>query len=225
MKKLLPLRVPWRIKTAFEAFMALEFRYGRFRSAGAGRSIDRDGKPIPWYSYPAIEYLSQLDFTERTVFEFGSGNSTLFWAARARQVVTLEHDAAWFRQMGAMPANVEYILCEDRSRYPSYLREGERRFDVIVIDGIDRRACAEGAAEKLQPGGLVILDNADWHPETAAYLRARGFLEVDMHGFAPVVSHTATTSLFFSRDFAVPPLEGRQPHYSVCALRWNHETP
>src|SRR5215213_3851569 len=85
MKKLLPLRVPWRIKTAFEAFVALEFRYGRFRSAGAGRSIDGHGTPIPWYSYPAIEYLKQLDFRDRTVFEFGSGNSTLFWAARARQ--------------------------------------------------------------------------------------------------------------------------------------------
>lgn len=34
--------------------------------------IDRDGNPIPWYTYPAIEYLSQFDVTDKDVFEFGA---------------------------------------------------------------------------------------------------------------------------------------------------------
>ena len=25
--------------------------------------LDRDGNPIPWYTYPAIEYLSQFDYS------------------------------------------------------------------------------------------------------------------------------------------------------------------
>lgn len=27
--------------------------------------LDRDGNPIPWYTYPAIEYLSQFDYRDK----------------------------------------------------------------------------------------------------------------------------------------------------------------
>lgn len=40
--------------------------------------VDRDGNPLPWYTYPAIEYLSQFDYGEKTIFEFGCGYSSLF---------------------------------------------------------------------------------------------------------------------------------------------------
>lgn len=32
------------------------------RSMNEKVCIDRDGKPLPWYTYPAIEYLSQFDY-------------------------------------------------------------------------------------------------------------------------------------------------------------------
>lgn len=57
--------------------------------------IDRDGNPIPWYTYPAIEYLSQFDVTDKDVFEFGCGNSSLFWADRARLVTSIEDNPDW----------------------------------------------------------------------------------------------------------------------------------
>ena len=53
--------------------------YVHLKSVVAQRPVDADGRPLPWYTYPAIEYLEQLDFRDRTVFEFGSGASTLFW--------------------------------------------------------------------------------------------------------------------------------------------------
>ena len=31
------------------------------RSMNEKVCLDRDGNPIPWYTYPAIEYLSQFD--------------------------------------------------------------------------------------------------------------------------------------------------------------------
>ena len=32
--------------------------------------VDKDGNPIPWYTYPAIEYLSQFDYSDKKIFEF-----------------------------------------------------------------------------------------------------------------------------------------------------------
>ena len=46
--------------------------------------MDRDGNPLPWYTYPAIEYLRQFDYKDKKVFEFGCGFSSLFWALRAQ---------------------------------------------------------------------------------------------------------------------------------------------
>lgn len=33
--------------------------------------IDKNGEPIPWYTYPSIEYLSKIDFSNLNIFEYG----------------------------------------------------------------------------------------------------------------------------------------------------------
>jgi hypothetical protein len=44
------------------------------------------------------------------VFEYGSGNSTLWWV---RRVVACEHDAGWARRLSPdLPANVELMVQE-----------------------------------------------------------------------------------------------------------------
>ena len=60
--------------------------------------IDRDGNPIPWYTFPAIEYLSQFDYGQKQVFEYGCGSSSHFWAARAKYVVSIEDNPKWFEK-------------------------------------------------------------------------------------------------------------------------------
>src|SRR3954452_3854394 len=59
----------------------------------------RDGSPlrdaVPWMPYRVIEALDRWLAPSMSVFEFGSGGSTLFFARRVRRVVTVEHDAQW----------------------------------------------------------------------------------------------------------------------------------
>src|SRR5690554_2742040 len=84
----------------------LEMRLGHRASSLAGRPVDAAGLPIPWYTYPAIEYLSALDFRNCAVLEWGCGNSTLFWAARAKTVLSIENDPKWHDEMKQQaPAN------------------------------------------------------------------------------------------------------------------------
>ena len=56
----------------------LDTVYGHSLSRDSGKSIYKDGAPVPWYSYAAIEFLEQFDLSTKTVFEWGSGNSSLF---------------------------------------------------------------------------------------------------------------------------------------------------
>jgi hypothetical protein len=54
---------------------------------------------MPWLSFGAIEYLKKIIEPDMQVFEYGSGGSTLFWASRVKQVVSIEHDKAWFDKL------------------------------------------------------------------------------------------------------------------------------
>ena len=60
------------------------------RSMNEKVCLDRDGNPIPWYTYPAIEYLSQFDYSQKKIFEFGTGYSSMYWAKRAQKVISIE---------------------------------------------------------------------------------------------------------------------------------------
>lgn len=62
------------------------------RSALRGYPTDKDGGPVPWYTYPAVDFLSMLDFSDARVCEYGGGQSTLWWAARAKSVLSIEQD-------------------------------------------------------------------------------------------------------------------------------------
>src|SRR6266705_3075876 len=51
---------------------------------------------IPWFSYAAIDFLDNKVGSEMQVCEYGSGGSTLFFAKRAKKVLSIEDNAAWF---------------------------------------------------------------------------------------------------------------------------------
>lgn len=60
-----------------------------------GNVTDGAGKPIPWYTYPAVDFLEKLVRPEWSVFEYGAGNSTLWWRERCKRVTSVEHDREW----------------------------------------------------------------------------------------------------------------------------------
>jgi hypothetical protein len=158
---------------------------------------DASNEPIPWYTYPAIDFLNQLDLSEKIVFEFGSGFSTLYWSKKAAKVVSLEHDVLWFNKISHnLPQNVKYSLETDKERYVSRVLDEEDFFDVIVVDGIERFKSAQNSLQKLKSNGFVILDNADWYPRTARYLRTQGLTQIDFIGFSPINAYVLNTSFF-----------------------------
>ena len=79
-----------------KAVEMLQKEFALERSVDEKVCIDKNGNPIPWYTYPAIEYLSQFDFSDKTVFEFGCAYSSVFWAERAKKVISVEDNPIWY---------------------------------------------------------------------------------------------------------------------------------
>jgi precorrin-6B methylase 2 len=210
---------------SFGSFLAclkiLEVDYGHFRSTFKNAAIDKKNNPIPWYTYPAIEYLKQLNFSQKTVFEYGSGNSSLFWASISKSVISIEDNEGWYGKVSKNNncKNLTIHLIRDEELYLQHILSYQEDFDVIIIDGnFSRFKCAQIAIKKLRKGGLIILDNADWWVKTAEFLRVSDLIEVDMTGFSPINGYTLTTSFFFHREFNFLPKSENQPVHGVGAL-------
>jgi hypothetical protein len=212
----------WRL------FDILNFQYGYLRSVATETPLDEHLDPYPWYTYPALEYLKQLDFRDKTVFEYGCGHSTLFWAGRAARVVGVEHNREWYDTVRPrLPETCELLFEPESDAYAGTIHRFPDGFDVIVVDGLvtgrTRLKCVRAAVLHLREGGMIILDNSDWLPESSRHLRESGLIEVDMTGFAPINDYTCTTSFYLHRAFAFKPLRDRQPVPGTGAQAYNWE--
>ncbi len=178
-------------------FDILANQYGQKQSILKEKCIDRAGKVIPWYTYPTIEYLKSFNFSQKSIFEYGAGYSSMFWAERAKDVVSVENDAKWFQHIDAIKkVNQKIILSQTADEYVQTLSKEGKEFDVIVIDGRWRNLCAREAMKYLKENGMIIFDNTDWHPNTSAMLRKNGFFQMDFSGFGPINKYCWTTSIF-----------------------------
>lgn len=184
----------------------IEESYGHAKSRALQESIDNQGNPLPWFTYPAIEYLKQLDLKNKTVFEWGSGNSSLFFSALAEKVYSIEHNKEWYIKVKNLSIQNQTIIHAIDDRYINLIEQFDRKFDVIVIDGILRDNCARIAPSYINETGMIILDNSDRYPLIANALRKKNLLQVDMHGLGPINDYTWTTSFFFSRMFNFQPI-------------------
>ena len=98
-----------------------------------------------------------------SLFEFGSGYSTLFYSKLVRTVISVEHDKVWFNLMESkIPDNVSLIYKEKDidGNYCRSITEFKQEFDVVVVDGRDRVNCAKQAIGKVSKIGVIILDDS-----------------------------------------------------------------
>jgi hypothetical protein len=172
-------------------------RQGFAKSVIQGKPVDRNGNPCPWYTYASIEYLRQFDFSNKYVFEYGAGYSSLFWAKRAKRVASVESDPVWYEAIRqSLQANQELLLATTKDEYVHSVASLERPFDVIVIDGKWRNACADLSPLHLRDGGMVIFDNSDRYAAACSRIRDAGFFQIDFNGLGPINGYAWTTSIF-----------------------------
>ena len=196
-----PLRA---VATAILTPLRFSMATGHWTSSLRASAQTRAGAPLPWYTYPAIDFLSQRSFAGKDVLEFGGGQSTLWWAERAATVLTVEEDPAWYALLAPqLPGNVtlHHSAVDFETRSIAHVRaligdNAIKLFDVIVIDGHLRRELVELAFNALKPDGALILDNSEGFGFVQA-LTGRRCMKIDFFGFAPGVSKRHCTSLVF----------------------------
>ncbi len=192
----------------------------RALASGIGR-IAFGRRPVaPWISYDAQRDIAALLTPASRVLEFGSGMSTVWLAARAGRVVSIEGFRPWFDKVSALLAekrlgNVTYHFADGDAAYAQPPEaECATPFDFILVDGNCRDLCVERALPLLAPGGALFLDNSDRHaPEPGNregdMPRARALLAADAEATGATI--TAYTDFVPTLFFVTQGLLLRRP--------------
>ena len=100
-------------------------------TSGPGRSPLVD--EVPWLVNQAVDFLRTNLSGHGRIFEWGSGGSTLFFAARSVELATVEHDESWFEQMSELIedrnfAHVDIRFFPPEMQRAEYSAENPERF-------------------------------------------------------------------------------------------------
>lgn len=195
------------IRSLFTAMLTpvlFSLRSGHFRSSFKRSAVSAEGEPIPWYTYPCIDFLRHRSFEGKRILEFGGGQSTLWWAKRAKNIVTFEGDKNWYDKIkSSMPANVDLFLVsmDEPNRCVSEVIQildaaNYGKFDIIIIDGLYRFEMIEIARKVMSDSGAIVCDDAEGYGFYDGFKNS-GFNRVDFYGYAPCVILPHCTSIFF----------------------------
>lgn len=143
----------------------------------------RFNSTMPDMAEPALAWINEHIEPADTLFEWGSGGSTFWFADRVKRIYCVEHHPAFFRYVKEhyLYENYENIhmlfapedikphsafidpfdersykrYCETIESYPS------RSFDWIIINGKARSACLDASFSVIKHGGIIIMNDTN----------------------------------------------------------------
>lgn len=120
----------------------------------------------PWLTEGAIHFLESFIRPGFRVLEFGAGASTLWFARHGCWVMNYESDSNWQNIVsGLLGESVSKVaLFNWHENLPEQLLSiyEPELFDLVLVDGQSRRQCILASIPLVRPGGVLMIDNADW---------------------------------------------------------------
>ena len=176
------------IKTALSLDRPNSYLYdkGWFKSREKKLPIDKDGNPIPWLTYSFMDFITARLKKSFSLFEYGCGNSTLFFARHVKKITSVEHNKKWFEQIEPKSPNNSELHFRTAENYVDSIADFEKEYDLILIDGILRNKCITKCVSFLKEDGVIILDNSnrtEKYLEGTDFLAINGFKRIDFLGY------------------------------------------
>lgn len=180
---------------------------GWLRSLEEGVPVDLSGSPVPWVTYPFIDFISERLNNNHCVFEFGSGNSTKFYATKAKYVYAVEHDEKWVQYLqknDVAEQNVElqYVPLEKGYAQALEYQEDPKKYDVVIVDGRERVTCIKSIINVIKDSAIIVLDDSERerYKEATEILSRNEYKKIDFFGLAPNVTYKKCTTVFYKSN-------------------------
>ncbi|MCB9799926.1 MAG: hypothetical protein H6757_04125 [Candidatus Omnitrophica bacterium] len=129
----------------------------------------------PWLTWQVNYFLNAYLKETDKGFEIGSGFSTLWFAKRVGHLTSIEGNLQWFNKIQKLIRNrgvdnITYHLVDEgtqsfddlKRRCVEIIENMPDALDFGLSDGLCRALMAEKIADKLKPGGVLIVDDINW---------------------------------------------------------------
>lgn len=202
LKNLLDLEEKEAIKQIKSGY---QYNIGWWKSWQTKSPIDLDENPLPWVTYSFIDFIENRLTKNMIVFEYGSGNSTSYYASKVKEVHTVEHDVTWFDKVkNKMPNNVtiNHEELEYGGNYSKKSSLSQIEYDVIIVDGRDRVNCMINSMNSLSVNGVLVLDDSEReaYKEGINKILENGFRKLDFWGVSPGLYYKKCTSIYYKTE-------------------------
>ncbi len=178
---------------------------GWIKSWELNQCVDQNGNFLPWYNYPVINFLKQRLNSNISVFEFGCGYSTLFYAKYCKKVISIEKTPEWMGKILDIANlnnifNIKIIL--NQHNFASNINLLGEKFDLIIIDSIERLKCAVSGCANLNDSGIIILDNSERksYKKIFGLFAEKSFKEITFSGIGPLRYNLSHTTVFYKTN-------------------------
>lgn len=192
-----PKRIKFLMGLNFSGFF---LETGYFKSLEAGYPVGVEGNPIPWLSYSFLYFINPRLRRDFEMFEYGSGNSTLFFAERVKSITSVEHDSGWYRAIkNKVRNNTQLHLLNLDETYVNQIHQSNKKFEVILIDGRMRVKCIKESVKALKDDGVIIVDDSqrEKYRDGLNFLEEQGFKKIDFWGASPYWFNLKCTTILY----------------------------
>lgn len=169
--------------------------------------IDENGEIMPWYCYSAVHFISSKINNTISIFEYGAGFSSIFYAKRCKKVCSIETKIDVKNEIDQFAlksniANLNITLQEDQELFADEINKIDFTPDIVVVDSFKRHECIIQSINVVNEKGVIILDNSErvQYQRSFDLMSSNGYKHITFKGIKPQCLNFSYTTIFYKQN-------------------------
>jgi hypothetical protein len=174
----------------------------------------------PMLSLPFLDWFESYDFSSFNFIEFGSGNSTKYFAEKVKSMISFETNLDFFNSFNSqLPENLTYKFLNNHDLEDGKFNLNIDEKTIVLVDCAANRLSTTKNVFKFGFPNILILDNSELYRNTCKFINEQGYMEIPFWGLRFLESEEACTSVFIKNTFSM--IEKNYNYYSVGSVMEN----
>jgi predicted RNA methylase len=126
-----------------------------------------------------LRWIETENVNDKTMMEFGSGYSSLFFSKHFKKVFSFEHDPVWINKLNELKINnnIEFYKLDNNILNENFVIDLIKKADYFLIDShyksVSRYYLSLLIDNYKKDDSIIVLDNCEWVSDAYEFLRKK----------------------------------------------------